>query len=448
MPRLTLHRCLIATTLLSILLAASPAQSSPRRFPQPGHSPASSLSVTPSSLTFATQPTLTHSPVQRVTLTNTGASSIQLASLASPPNFTLTDLCPSVLTAGSSCTVDVEFSPAKSGPLVATLSLHSSTPGISATIGLSGVASDPIGRAQSKSITCPPGGISGNCYALRISCPSIATSATTALKVSTPSGTSIGTVIFTTGDGGIGFYDSSYMYGQLAVQNVLNANYTVVQLSYSNLPYGWLQGPGGPRALACRYATASEWVYQTIQKQNTSIPMCATGGSAGGAEITYAIAHYGLDSIFSLAEPTSGPPLARVDSGCICLNAPVQTPCGQGAIAECYGIPTAQSVIDPTFHNHICSQAVRSHNQRNQALFLDDSVDAADALYSYPHTYVRQLLGGQDNTSAVPQGVDYFNNVTSQKSQACVADAPHGIADVLDGAEQISNDVITYCKLH
>jgi hypothetical protein len=29
---------------------------------------------------------------------------------------------------------------------------------------------------------------------------------------------------------------------------------------------------------------------------------------------------------------------------------------------------------------------------------------------------------------------------------ACVADAPHDMADVLDGAQQILNDLTTYCK--
>jgi len=29
---------------------------------------------------------------------------------------------------------------------------------------------------------------------------------------------------------------------------------------------------------------------------------------------------------------------------------------------------------------------------------------------------------------------------------ACVADAPHDMADVLDGAQQILNDLTNYCK--
>jgi len=63
--------------------------------------------------------------------------------------------------------------------------------------------------------------------------------------------------------------------------------------------------------------TLAQWVYQNIHHSNTSAPFCATGNSAGSAAITHSVAHYGLDSIFAFIEPTSGPPLARLDYGCV-----------------------------------------------------------------------------------------------------------------------------------
>jgi hypothetical protein len=57
------------------------------------------------------------------------------------------------------------------------------------------------------------------------------------------------------------------------------------------------------------------------------------------------------------------------------------------------------------------------------------------------------LRWGLDNSAAVPEGLLWYDQVSSQKSQACVADAPHPITNVEDGATQIANDIISLCKL-
>ena len=57
------------------------------------------------------------------------------------------------------------------------------------------------------------------------------------------------------------------------------------------------------------------------------------------------------------------------------------------------------------------------------------------------------VFGGTDTSSAIPIGLDWYNKITSKKEQTCVADAPHSIPNVLDGATQIANDLIGLCKL-
>jgi hypothetical protein len=204
-----------------------------------------------------------------------------------------------------------------------------------------------------------------------------------------------------------------------------------------------MSGPGGPRKLACRYATAARWIYDHI-RSDVAQPLCATGNSGGSAAIGYALAHYGMSSIFSMVELTSGPPQSRVDYGCICDQPSVGVSCHAGTLNQCYGVKTAQMSIDQAYGSNICSSAVTSHSRANANLFLNDSIDSADAVLSYS-TDVHFVFGGKDSSSAVPLGQYFANRITSKHVVDCVADAPHSIPNVLDGATKIADDLRSFC---
>src|SRR5438132_475544 len=203
-------------------------------------------------------------------------------------------------------------------------------------------ATDPLGKAQGAALgSCPPasGGVpGGTCYQLNISsCDGVADFAAY-LKVNTPQGIPGGTVIFSIGKGGAGLYDSDFTFGNVAVGNVLAAGFTTVQVSFgppfnSATPNGWLTGPGGVRRLACRYATVAQWVHDNIHAGGASKPFCAAGNSGGAGAVAYAVAHYGLDKIFSMLEVTSGPPMTRIDQACVPAAA-----C-QTMQTDCNGVP-------------------------------------------------------------------------------------------------------------
>lgn len=308
---------------------------------------------------------------------------------------------------------------------------------------------DPLGTVRNSAIIkCPSGGLSdATCYSLDVECPGIA-DFTTYLKVNSPPATSLGTVIFGVGLGGSNLYELNFTYGSLAVQSVLDAGFVTAQISFgapftSETPNGWMTGPGGVRRLACRYATAAQWIYNNIHHAKPSTPMCATGSSAGSAAITYALAEYGEGNILSMVEPTSGPPMARLDYGCICTLPPQATPCGQGQLSLCYTQEDAE-FIDSAYSTPLCSTATSA----NSAQLLSDSVLAQGLTRDYPETFAHIVFGGQDNSAAVPQGLQWFNSVTSSKGgPVCVSDAPHEIPDVRDGALQIASDLINNCRL-
>src|SRR5262249_38079196 len=144
--------------------------------------------------------------------------------------------------------------------------------------------------------------------------------------------------------------------------------------------------PNGVNQLACRWSTLAKWVHDNATL-TPSGAFCATGNSAGSAAAAYAIAEYGLDTIFNFLEETSGPPFSRIDHGCICNAAPVFNPCFGANIDECYlndGAPFVAPAYDP--HGKICSGVETSHATTSQQLFINDSILAANAKLNYPNT--------------------------------------------------------------
>ena len=341
---------------------------------------------------------------------------------------------------------------------------------VTASTSISVTQTDPLGSAQGTMISCPQfgGGLpqSGStCYQINTSCDGVA-DFSAYLKVDSPAGTPLGTVIFGTGTGGAQLYDfdapdffNGTTNGGLAVvQTVLDAGFTTVQVTFGSpftdtTPNGWLTGPGGVRRLACRYATAAQWVYQNIHNSSTSAPLCATGNSGGSAAIGYALSDYGLDSIFSMVETTSGPPMSRLDQACSPASAPICAPqaftCNSGDPVEnlsiCYSSEDA-AIVDTAYPQPLCGNALNGSTPPD-GLFLSDSILGAPAR-SFPKTRVNLLFGGQDQSAAVEQGLTWGNALGSTvKAAACVSDAPHPIPSAADGAAAIATDIVNLCRV-
>ncbi|HEX3821244.1 MAG TPA: hypothetical protein VHW45_12980 [Candidatus Sulfotelmatobacter sp.] len=345
-----------------------------------------------------------------------------------------------------------------------------SDPGVTASTSIAVTQTDPLGTAQGTVTACPPfgGGLSqssSTCYQINTSCEGVA-DFSAYLKVNAPTGTPLGTVIFGTGTGGVALYDfdqpdffnGSTNGGLAVVQSVLDAGFTTVQVTFGgpftdSTPNGWLTGPGGVRRLACRYATVAQWVYQNIHNSNTAAPLCATGNSGGSAAIGYALSDYGLDSIFSMVETTSGPPMSRLDQACLPATNSACTPqaftCNAGDPAEnlsiCYTSDDA-GIVDTAYPQPLCQNAING-SAPPDGLFLSDSILGAPAR-TFPKTRVNLLFGGQDQSAAVEQGLTWGNALGSTvKAQACISDAPHPIPSAADGAAAIATDIVNLCRL-
>jgi len=101
------------------------------------------FTASPASIDFPSTAVGAVSPVQVVTFTNRGASSVTITSIsitgADASSFLRTGTsCPSLLGAGGSCTVSLVFKPDAAGALTASLALGDNAAGSPQTVVLSG----------------------------------------------------------------------------------------------------------------------------------------------------------------------------------------------------------------------------------------------------------------------------------------------------------------------
>jgi hypothetical protein len=313
-----------------------------------------------------------------------------------------------------------------------------------AQTGIASVKTDSLGQIRATQIACPAAGLRATaCYALDIACPAMP-DYTAFVKIIAPP-VSVGTVILTTGGNGNQIYEA-YAYGAVAVQSLVKARYTAVELTYG-MPFSagpgwqWNAGGAGVRAASCRYATVVEWVNNRIP----SPALCATGNSAGGQLISEGLAHYGLGNYLSFAEITSGPPFGRVDHACINNVPPAVEYCSGSYIGMGVGLTNAVDFVDPAYPGPWCSTSTLTRTTEFERQFLNDSVTSPDANLDYPRTRVRFLFGGQDRTSAIREGLDYQSQIRTPTTFGCVKSAPHSMPTVLEGALRIAADLVQNC---
>ena len=314
-----------------------------------------------------------------------------------------------------------------------------------------GVPPPPPPTVVSAPITCPTSSLSPPntaCYSLAVTCENTATYSVY-LKSMPPSGTPVGAASLIEGGTSIDLYEQ-FAYGSTTVQNLLDAGFLVVEISFGH-PFtdsegGWQANAAGlgVRAASCRYANVTAWIKTNLA---ASIPLCATGSSAGSAQIAEGLAHYGLGNQLAFAELTSGPPFTRTDEACIPSLAGNTTQyCAGNPAGESVGLKDAEDYIDPAYPGPWCSESIQTGDKSHQSTFLNDSITSPDGVLNYPSTPVWFLYGGLDTSPAINQGELYRQAITSSTNRGCVADAPHNVPDSLDGAQQIAADIILNCK--
>jgi phospholipase C len=115
------------------------------------------VTLSPTSLTFASQAVGTTSSPQNVTLTNSGTSTLTISSITiagtNPGDFSETNTCGASVSAGANCTITVKFAPTAAGTRTASVSIADNAPGSPQTVGLTGTGTGGGGPAVTLSPT-------------------------------------------------------------------------------------------------------------------------------------------------------------------------------------------------------------------------------------------------------------------------------------------------------
>jgi len=111
------------------------------------------VSLSPASLTFATQVVNTASAAQVVTITNTGTANLTVTGVTATAPFAATNTCTSAVAPGGICTVSVTFTPTAAGSAIGTVTITDNT-AASSVVSLTGTATAaPIVTLSPASVT-------------------------------------------------------------------------------------------------------------------------------------------------------------------------------------------------------------------------------------------------------------------------------------------------------
>lgn len=289
-------------------------------------------------------------------------------------------------------------------------------------------------------------------------CPEGVANMQASLKVTEPVGrTIIGTVILGGGGGGNGFYEQVFAgSGAAVIQPLVEAGYRVVQRNWRACD-GWMTGPGGARRLAVRYASLADAIHKGV---HTGGAFCGSGNSGGASEVSYALTHYGLGRIFDLVVPTSGPPMGRIDYGCLGFDdATWATECATHLPSSCASVAAGvcnyggMAIAMDAMEDGTCVTAgavstvkyCQNKDKGHTDAWRADSVLSPTAIYAYPQTQVRFLLGNNDCGVPYAFGQMYYAAITSSKLMTVLPGVGHDLPATSSGAAQLVADLKGGC---
>ena len=268
---------------------------------------------------------------------------------------------------------------------VAAVSGTSASPARSAALPLGTVSLNP---------GADPQGAGGATQAFSVACPGVQRAARGFMRTVRPAGKANGVILFFSGGGGTGYWGRGARSGEF-FQELAREGKISVEIRWQD---AWLTAaPGeaiGPARLACRPATIIRWAHDNLFRPLGvtggalgSCGFCITGNSGGATQVSYALSHYGLDTILDAVVPSGGPPHAAMAKGC--LRNPAEqnywyAESSAGTIDRSYGFvgrgdgPCARH--DPSFVPR----------------WLADSVDTSGDDYVHPRTRIVFLFGAQD----------------------------------------------------
>ncbi len=125
---------------VATLSIADNAANNPQKVSLAGTGTNSSVTLAPTSLTFATQLVGTSSPAQNAILTNTVSATVNIGSIVASGQFSQTNKCGTTLAATANCTISVVFQPTGQGTQLGSVKVTDDAAGSPQTVTLTGSA--------------------------------------------------------------------------------------------------------------------------------------------------------------------------------------------------------------------------------------------------------------------------------------------------------------------
>jgi hypothetical protein len=254
---------------------------------------------------------------------------------------------------------------------------------------------------------CPVGSV---CGGLNVVCPGVSQPRIAFTATRSPMSAPRGMVVFFSGDVGQSWWAEEP--GSTAfLEGLRSQGFATVQVRWRG---GWSIAAAGEDAgtgrLACRPASVIKWIhdnrYVSLRIPATAIGRCGfciTGNSGGASQVSYALSFYGLDGILDGVFPTSGPPQAAQDKGC--LRRP-----GQGQ----YWYGGNATVIDQA-HGFLADGPCQRADIGFLSRWLAESVDTGGRDFVHPETRV-VFIHSDNDVPAVPHALDYIAKLRSART--------------------------------
>ena len=215
--------------------------------------------------------------------------------------------------------------------------------------------------------------------------------------------------MISTGGRGTTWFSEKGSQAATFVNDLRRDRLVVVQLRWVD---SWLvSAPGedaGSAHLACRPATVFKWVHDN-RFLRLGVPagpvgrcgFCVTGNSGGASQSSYALSHYGLESLLDAVVPSGGPPHAAQAKGCL-----------RNAGQEAYWYESGSaSTIDSSYGFQGTSGPCARHDASFVPRWDAESVDTGGSDYVHEQTRVHIILGGADGSSAPAHARDYASRL-------------------------------------
>jgi len=142
-------------TRTATLAITDNALNSPQAVGVTGTGTGPAVGLSPSSLTFSLRLVGSTSDPQAVTLTNTGNAPLSISSIVASGDFSRTNTCGSSVGTGSSCTINVTFTPTANGTRTGNLNITDSAWNSPQTVTLTGEGAAPIVALSPSSLVFP-----------------------------------------------------------------------------------------------------------------------------------------------------------------------------------------------------------------------------------------------------------------------------------------------------